>query len=271
VLDAIAASREVSEPRPRAAAVPPAGQAYRLPVYVPTEADTVEPFTRRRAQVADHMTTSLATAAHVAAVTEIDMRRVLEAKRADAAHPSAERVKLSLTAYLVHALAGALAEHPRLNASVRDRELVLRGERNIGVAVDTEQGLVVPVIHRADELGLVGVARRLNELVAAARGGTLRPEMVQGGSFTLSNPGADGNLFGISVIRQPEVAILRAGAVVKRPVVRELEGEDAIVVRPMMYAALSYDHRVIDGRTGNAFLRAVVDRLEQMPPLLGAR
>jgi 2-oxoglutarate dehydrogenase E2 component (dihydrolipoamide succinyltransferase) len=95
--------------------------------------------------------------------------------------------------------------------------------------------------------------------------------MVQGGSFTLSNPGADGNLFGISVIRQPEVAILRAGAVVKRPVVRELEGEDAIVVRPMMYAALSYDHRVIDGRTGNAFLRAVVDRLEQMPPLLGAR
>lgn len=239
-------------------------------VYSPQAEDVVEPFSRRRALIADRMSESLVTAAHVAAVTEVDMHKVLHAKAQDALHPSGSRVKLTLTAYIVHALARSLAEHPRLNASVRDRELILRAERNIGVAVDAPSGLVVPVVHRADELDLVGVARRLGSLVDKAQSGQLSAADLGGGSFTLSNPGRDGNLFGISIIRQPEVAILRTGSIVKRAVVREMDGEDVIVVRPMMYAALSYDHRVLDGGVANAFLRTWVNRLESMAPRLGS-
>lgn len=270
VRDAPEASSPVSDlpspgTRPRARATPREG-----PSYAPRDGDIVEPFSRRRSLIADRMSESLVTAAHVAAVTEIDMQSVLRAKKIDARHPAAAQVKLTLTAYLVHALARSLAEHPRLNASVRDRELILRGERNIGVAVDAPSGLVVPVVHRADELELIGVARRLGELVDAAQAGRLSAADLAGGSFTLSNPGRDGNLFGISIIRQPEVAILRAGSVVKRAVVRERDGEDAIVVRAMMYAALSYDHRVLDGQVANAFLRTLVGRLESMTPRLGS-
>lgn len=252
---------------PSALAKPaPTPSGYTAPVYAAGPSDEVEPFSRRRSLIADHMSTSLLTSAHVAAVTEIDMKAALQAKTQDQAHPSAKNTKLTLTAYLVHALARSLAEHPRLNASVVDRTLVLRGERNLGVAVDTPKGLVVPVVRRADELGVLGIARQLQTLVEAAHAGTLRPDDLAGGSFTLSNPGPNGNLFGLSIIRQPEVAILRAGSIVKRAVVRTRDGEDVIVVRPMMYAALSYDHRVIDGAAGNAFLRSLVRRLEGLTP-----
>ena len=170
--------------------------------------------------------------------------------------------------YVVQAVARALAEYPELNATVVDRSLVLRGERNIGVAVDTEAGLVVPVVRRADELGLLGLARAIEELSARAREGKLTADDISNGTFTLSNPGRDGNLFGISIIRQPEVGILRIGSIVKRPVVREVDGEDVVVVRPIMYAALSYDHRVIDGRTGNGFLARVAALLAGARPQL---
>lgn len=252
--------------RPRS--IPPEGQAFSAPGYSPLPRDEVRPFTRRRAQIADHMTYSLQTAAHVAAVAEIDMHRVTLAKAADAPIAARAGVKLTFLPYVVRALARALVEYPQLNATVVDRNLVLRGERNIGVAVDTEAGLVVPVVKRADELTLLGLARAIETLSERARGGALTPDDVAGGTFSLSNPGRDGNLFGVSVIRQPEVGILRIGAIVKRPVVREIDGEDVIVVRPIMYAALSYDHRVVDGRVGNGFLSTFSRILAQTEPRL---
>jgi 2-oxoglutarate dehydrogenase E2 component (dihydrolipoamide succinyltransferase) len=255
-------------PSPMAPMAPmaPAGRVYRPPVVQPGPADTVEPFTRRRSYIAEHLSHSLVTAAHVAAVVEIDMSRVLRAKKVrDAASAG---TKLSVTAFVVEALARALAEHPRLNAAVGEqaggRALILRGERNIGVAVDTPEGLVVPVIHRADELNLLGIARAIEELSAKARAGSLTAAETSGGTFTLSNPGRDGNLFGISILRQPEVGILRMGEIKKRPVALEVDGEDAIAIRPIMFAALSYDHRVIDGRTGNAFLHRIRALLESV-------
>ncbi len=227
--------------------------------YVPHEGDQVVAFSPRRAQIASHISTSLRTAAHVAAIAELDMSRILAARVRDQARAQASGIKLSILPYLVQAVAQALTEHPELNGSVLDRSLVLRRARNIGVAVDTPEGVVVPVIQGADELSLLGIARRLQELAEKARARRLSKEDVQSGSFTISNPGRDGNLVGISVIRQPEVAILRLGSITKRPVVRPIEGEDAIVIRPIMYAALSYDHRVIDGRKGNAFLKRLTE------------
>ena len=242
--------------------------AYRPPTYRPQPGDRVVPFSRRRAQVAEHMLHSLQTSAHVFAVAEIDMAAVLEARRLDLPRAEAAGARLTFLAYVVMAVARALREHPELNATVVDESLVLRAERNVGVAVDTEAGLVVPVVRRADELGLLGIARRLDEVAERARRGQLTPEDTSGGSFTISNPGKEGNLFGASIIRQPEVGILRIGTVVKRPVVRELGGEDVLAIRPMMYAALSYDHRVIDGRVGNAFLYRLTQLLGAMEPAL---
>ena len=197
------------------------------PSYRAKDDDTIEPFSRRRTLIAENMLHSLGTSAHVASVAEIDMLRVQRAKAQDADKSPG---KLTFMPYIVQALAQALAEHPRLNASVDGDRLILRKDRNIGVAVDTPDGLVVPVLHRADELNLFGIARRLQELSERARQGKLRPDDVAEGSFTLSNTVRDGNLFGISIIRQPEVGILRIGSIVKRPVVREVEGEEVVVV-----------------------------------------
>ncbi|MCC7384931.1 MAG: 2-oxo acid dehydrogenase subunit E2 [Deltaproteobacteria bacterium] len=242
-------------------------RTYRPPAVQPLPGDTVVPFSKRRRFIAEHMVHSLETAAHVAAVVEIDMGRVLAARSGDQRSAEAHGVRLTVTAYVVEAVAHALAQHPELNAAVREDALVLRRDKNIGVAVDTRDGLIVPVVRRADELGRLGIARAIDALTAKARQGSLTAEDLAGGTFTVSNPGRDGNLFGISIIRQPEVAILRMGEVVKRPVVRELEGEDAIVIRPVMFAALSYDHRVIDGSQGNAFLHRVRVLLEGVGPL----
>ncbi|MBI2378537.1 MAG: 2-oxo acid dehydrogenase subunit E2 [Deltaproteobacteria bacterium] len=237
-----------------------ARSSYRAPRYTPSPNDVIEPFSSRRSFIADHMIHSLGTSAHVAAVTEIDMSAVVRARDAD--KKRAPAVKLTFTAYVVAAIAKALGEHPRMNATVVDRSLVLRADKNIGVAVDTAEGLVVPVIKHADRLNVLGIAHALETLSEKARVGALTPDELSGGSFSLSNPGRDGNLFGISIIRQPEVGILRIGEVVKRALVRTIGGEDAIVIRPVMYAALSYDHRVIDGAVGNAFLHRIKSILE---------
>jgi 2-oxoglutarate dehydrogenase E2 component (dihydrolipoamide succinyltransferase) len=263
----------VPPPLPTADATPfptqvPQPSAFRPPAYRPQREDEIIPFSRRREQIAEHMLYSLKTSAHVFAVAEIDMGHVQRAKDADAPQASKSGVSLTFLPYVVASVAKALGEHPSLNATVVERSVILRREKNIGVAVDTEEGLVVPVVHRADELGLLGIARRIQELAEKARAGKLSPDDIANGSFTISNPGRRGNLFGVSIIRQPEVAILRVGALVKRPVVREIEGEDVIVVRPMMIAALSYDHRVIDGRTANDFLFRLTELLQSAVPLL---
>ncbi|MEE2904569.1 MAG: dihydrolipoamide acetyltransferase family protein [Myxococcota bacterium] len=240
---------------------------YRIPKYKPKAGDESVPFTRRRQYISEHMVHSLGTAAHVAAVTEIDMNYVMKARSTDALIAQQRGIKLTITPYVVSAVAQALHSFPELNAVVDGTNLILRQERNLGVAVNTKHGLMVPVIRNADELGLLGIARSLARLTQKASQDTLQADDLSDGSFTISNPGKDGNLFGVSIIRQPEVGILRIGSIVKRPVVREIEGEDVVVVRPIMYAALSYDHRVIDGAIGNGFLSQIKALLEETQPL----
>ena len=247
----------------------PAASGFRGPRYTPGPNDRLEPLSRRRKLIAQHLKHSIDTAAHVATVAEIDMNAVYTARKIDGAHLAQQGMKLTVLAYVVQAVAQTLSEVPLFNTTVQDDQLIWRADRNVGIAVDTPNGVIVPVIRRADELGLSGIARAIDSLSAAARDGSITADDLTDGTFTISNPGREGNLFGISIIRQPEVGILRIGSVVKRPVVRQIDGDDAIVVRPIMYAALSYDHRLIDGRTGNGFLFRLARRLEEARATFG--
>ena len=157
----------------------------------------------------------------------------------------------------------ALREFPRLNASVLEDAIVEKKDIHIGIAVETEKGLVVPVARHADRLSLAGLAQALEDLANRARTKRLSADELKGGSFTISNPGRFGNLYGFAIINQPQVGILRMGEIVKRPVVRTLDGEDAIVIRPIMHLALSYDHRAVDGAPANGFLHRIRELLEE--------
>jgi 2-oxoglutarate dehydrogenase E2 component (dihydrolipoamide succinyltransferase) len=238
-------------------------RAYRPPRYTPKEGDQVIPFDHRRRLIAEHMVYSKVTSPHVPCTAEVDMtpfaRLREEWKKAKETGGKAP----SFLVGLCRAAVQALGEFPRMNAVVQDESLIVRKEINLGVAVDTDKGLLVPVIRRANEKSVLGLGRALDDLAARARTGKVTADELSGGSFTISNPGLKGNLFGASIINQPQVGILRMGEIVKRAVVREVGGEDVIVVRQMMYLTLSYDHRVIDGVIGNAFLHRVRELLEE--------
>ncbi len=237
-------------------------RAYKPPRYAPKEGDQVVPFDQRRRLIAEHMVYSKATSPHVPCTAEVDMgnlsRLRAEWKRAKETGGKAP----SFLVGICRAAVQALAEFPRLNAVVQDETLIQRKDVNLGVAVETEKGLLVPVMRKANELSVLGLSRALDDLALRARSGKVTADELSGGSFTVSNPGLKGNLFGAAIINQPQVGILRMGEIVKRPVVRELDGEDVIVIRPMMYLTLSYDHRVIDGVTGNGFLHRVRELIE---------
>jgi 2-oxoglutarate dehydrogenase E2 component (dihydrolipoamide succinyltransferase) len=238
-------------------------RAYRPPRYTPKEGDQVVPFDYRRRLIAEHMVYSKVTSPHVPCTAEVDMTPFARLREEwKKAKETAGRAPSFLVG-LCRATIQALAEFPRMNALVQDESVVIRKDINLGVAVDTDKGLLVPVIRRANEKSVLGLARALDDLAARARTGKLTADELSGGSFTVSNPGLKGNLFGASIINQPQVGILRMGEIVKRAVVREMNGEDVIVVRQMMYLTLSYDHRVIDGVTGNAFLHRVRELLEE--------
>jgi 2-oxoglutarate dehydrogenase E2 component (dihydrolipoamide succinyltransferase) len=201
---------------------------------------------------------------HVGTVAEVDMTRV---SRFRDQHKDEFRVRegfgLTSLPMVVVATARALREFPRMNSSVSGDALVIRKEINIGVAVDTEEGLLVPVIRGADQKSLLGIAREIEELHRKAVEKRITPDELSGGSFSVTNPGREGNLFGLAIINQPQVGILRMGEVSKRAVVIEVDGADAISIRPVMYLALSYDHRVVDGVLGNRFLYRVAKILEE--------
>jgi 2-oxoglutarate dehydrogenase E2 component (dihydrolipoamide succinyltransferase) len=237
-------------------------RAYKPPRYAPKEGDQVILFDQRRRLIAEHMVYSKVTSPHVPCTAEVDMGNLTrlrgEWKKATETGGKAP----SFLVGVCRATVQALAEFPRLNAVVQDESLILRKDVNLGVAVETEKGLLVPVIRKANELSVLGLSRALEDLAARARTGKVTADELSGGSFTVSNPGLKGNLFGAAIINQPQVGILRMGEIVKRPVVRELDGEDAIVIRQMMYLTLSYDHRVIDGVTGNSFLHRVRELIE---------
>jgi 2-oxoglutarate dehydrogenase E2 component (dihydrolipoamide succinyltransferase) len=236
-------------------AAAPSGAIFHPPVYQPREGDIVEPFTRRRKLIAEHMVFSKTHSPHVPTVAEVDMTRISRLRdRHKAAFAEREGFALTMLPLVAAAAVRALKEFPRMNASVVGDAIVIRREINLGIAMDSEDGLLVPVLKRAEGMSVVGIAREIAALQRKVADRKITPDDLAGGSFTLSNPGREGNLYGFAIINQPQVGILRMGEVKKRPVVIEVDGEDAIAIRVMMFLALSYDHRVIDGVLGNRFL-----------------
>ena len=226
--------------------------------------DKVIPMTPLRRLVADHMVFSKHTSPHVGTVAEVDMGAVFYVRDAHRrAFREANGFSLTFLPFIVHAAVRALREYPRLNASVLEDAIVEKRDIHIGIAVETEKGLVVPVVRHADRLSLAGLAQAVEDLAHRARSKRLSADELKGGTFTLSNPGRNGNLYGFAIINQPQVGILRIGEIVKRPVVRTVGGDDAIVIRPTMHLALSYDHRAVDGAPANGFLSRIRQLLEE--------
>jgi 2-oxoglutarate dehydrogenase E2 component (dihydrolipoamide succinyltransferase) len=219
----------------------------------------VVPMTPMRRQIAEHMVTSKRTSAHVYTVFEVEMSKVVEARERQ--RDEFERrcgFKLTYTPFFVRAAVEAIKQIPVINSSLDGTNLIYKRNVNVGIAVALETGLIVPVIKRADEKNFLGIAQAVQDLAERARNKRLSVEDVQGGTFTITNPGSFGGLFGLPIINQPQVAILGVGAIEKRPVVRD----DAIAIRSMAYLSLSYDHRVIDGAVAEKFLGSIKQTLE---------
>jgi pyruvate dehydrogenase E2 component (dihydrolipoyllysine-residue acetyltransferase) len=219
----------------------------------------VQPLSNMRQKIAEHMVASKHVSAHVYSVDEIDMTKVA-AIRAKAKEEFEKRyeTKLTFMPFFVKAVVAGLRAYPTLNASLDGTSMVLHREINIGMAVALDWGLIVPVIKNADEKNLLGIQRNLNDLAERARSKKLKPEEVQEGTFSITNPGVFGGLFGLPIISQPNVGILGLGAIEKRPVVIN----DSIAIRSMCYVTLSYDHRVVDGAVAHQFLHKVKETLE---------
>jgi 2-oxoglutarate dehydrogenase E2 component (dihydrolipoamide succinyltransferase) len=264
--DVVAAQTAAASPA--AVASPPATLGdflanLRVPTHRVAPEDKVIPFTAIRRRIAEHMVVSKVVSPHVGTVAEVDLAKL--AKLRDRTKKDFERAHgfgLTYLPFAVAATVRALREFPRMNSAVVGDAIVERAGIHIGVAVETERGLLVPVVKNADRLSLVGLAETINTLAKRARDREISADELAGGTFTLSNPGREGNLYGFAVINQPQVGILRMGEVKKRPIVVDAAGEDTIVIHPMMYLALSYDHRIIDGVTGNGFLYRVGKYLE---------
>jgi len=221
----------------------------------------IVPMDHIRQKIAEHMVRSKATSAHVASVSEVDMTRIVRYREANKeAFEQREGFKLTYTPFFVEGVIRALKEFPFVNASIEGTNILVKRFINIGVAVATDYGLIVPVVRRADTLNFLGLARAVNDLALRARTKALKPEEVAGGTFSITNMGTVGTLFGVPIIAQPQVAILGIGAIQRRPVVRD----EAIAIRDMVYICLSYDHRILDGAMGGAFVERVAHELETM-------
>jgi 2-oxoglutarate dehydrogenase E2 component (dihydrolipoamide succinyltransferase) len=223
------------------------------------------PHTAIRRRVAEHMARSLAEAPHVTTLFEADLTRVLAHRARHAADYQSRGARLTLTAYFISACVQALRVHPEVNATFHAEALELHANVNIGVGTALgNKGLIVPVIRRAQELSLFEISQRLDRMVEAARAGTLAPEDVRGGTFTISNHGVGGSLLAAPiVINQPQVAILGVGKVERRVCVVQADGVESIGVRSMCYLTLTIDHRALDAFQANAFLSLVVSTLER--------
>jgi 2-oxoglutarate dehydrogenase E2 component (dihydrolipoamide succinyltransferase) len=265
-----AAARPSVPPPPAPIAAPGAPAAHgtqyipALQVGVPRERIyfgnyEVQPLSNMRQKIAEHMVASKHVSAHVYSVDEIDMTKVA-AIRAKSKEEFEKRyeTKLTFMPFFVKAAVAGLRAYPTLNASLDGTSMVLHKEINVGIAVALDWGLLVPVIKNADEKNLLGIQRNLNDLAERARSKKLKPEEVQEGTFSITNPGVFGGLFGLPVISQPNVGILGLGAIEKRPVVIN----DSIAIRSMCYVTLSYDHRVVDGAVAHQFLHKVKETLE---------
>ena len=221
------------------------------------------PMSPMRQAIARHMVESRRTAAHCTTIVEVDMSTVAARREALKETMARRGVRLTYLAFVARATVEALAEHPVLNASVEGEEIVYHDDINLGIAVALDDGLIVPVIPRAQRLSLEGLAVAIAEVAERARSKRLEPDEVHGGTFTITNPGQFGAVLATPIINQPQVAILDLEAIVKRPVVIETDGgEDAVAVRPMTYLPMSWDHRALDGAQAARFLSRVKQRLE---------
>ena len=264
-----AAARPTEAP-PRAPAPSPAPAPTQAPEVVappppkPQVGDRVEPMSVMRKKIADHMVLSRRTSAHVTTVYEIDMTRV--AKLRDQHRDEFFQrtgTKLTFMPFIFESINKALRKFPIFNAQVGGDQIIYKQDINLGMAVALDWGLIVPVIKRADDLSISGLARAANDLADRARTKQLKPDEVTGGTFTITNPGVFGGLFGTPIINQPQLAILGVGKIEKRPkVMTSPDGDDFIGIRWMSYFALSFDHRVIDGADAERFLAFVKDQLE---------
>ncbi|MBK8788760.1 MAG: 2-oxo acid dehydrogenase subunit E2 [Holophagaceae bacterium] len=244
-----------------ALAVPPAPAA---PAFAPGERVKVEPMSRMRKIIADGMVASKRTSAHVYTVFEIDMTHVAQLRnKHKQAFEAQFGTKLSFLPFVMMAACKALRAYPVANASVDGDNIVYKQDINLGIAVSLDWGLIVPVVKNADMMNLGGLARSLNDLAERARTKQLKPDEISGGTFTITNPGVYGDVFGLPIINQPQVAIQGVGAIVKRPVViTGPDGTDFIAIRQMMFSSLGFDHRIIDGATGDLFMAFVKKELE---------
>ena len=225
---------------------------------------TTVTMSRLRKVIAARMVESLQVSAQLTTVVEVDVTKIARLRdRAKASFEAREGVKLSFLPFFAVAVCEALKQHPVLNSSVEGDQITYHGAEHLGVAVDTERGLLVPVIANAGDLNMGGIARKISDLAARTRDNKVTPDELGGGTFTLTNTGSRGALFDTPIINQPQVAILGLGAVVKRPmVVRGEDGGETIAIRSMVYLGLSYDHRVVDGADAARFLVTLKERLE---------
>jgi 2-oxoglutarate dehydrogenase E2 component (dihydrolipoamide succinyltransferase) len=254
------AEARAPQQQPPAIQTPPA----QAPHVQPAAGDRVEPMTVMRRKIAEHMIMSQNTSAHVSTVYEIDMTRIAKLRdRHKAEFLQRTGTKLTYMPFIFQAITSALRKFPIFNSQVSGDQIIYKQDINLGMAVALDWGLIVPVIKRADDLSISGLARAANDLADRARNKQLKPDEVAGGTFTITNPGVFGGLFGTPIINQPQVAILGIGTIEKRAkVLTTPEGDDYIAIRHMAYFALSFDHRIIDGADAERFLAYVKELLE---------
>ncbi len=254
------------EEPPVTAASPPAAPPTARPQAEPAVLESYEPMSAMRRGIAEHMRRSLDTSAHVTSAIEVDMSRVVAIRaKLKQEYQSAYGVNPTYLAFIARATVETLREYPWINGELRGDQIVTRSAVNIGFAVELTdgKGLIVPVLKNAETLNLLGIAKGVVDIAARARDKKLLPDDVQGGTFTITNPGGYGTFHGTPVISQPQAAILGTYAVVKRPwVVQDELGQDVIAIRPMMNLTLTYDHRLIDGALAGRFLRDLREKLE---------
>jgi pyruvate dehydrogenase E2 component (dihydrolipoamide acetyltransferase) len=237
-----------------------------MPQAKPAAGELLEPVTAMRKGIAEHMRRSLDTAAHVTSAIEVDMSKVVSIReRLKAEYQKSYGVNPTYLAFVARAAVETLLEYPWVNGELRGDQIVTRNYVNLGIAVELEggKGLIVPVIKNAEGMNLLGLARAIADIAARARDKKLTPDDVQGGTFTITNPGGYGTFHGTPIISQPQSGILGTYAVVKRPwVVQDELGGDVIAIRPIMNVTLTYDHRLVDGALAGRFLHDVREKLQ---------
>jgi pyruvate dehydrogenase E2 component (dihydrolipoamide acetyltransferase) len=269
-----AAAPAPQQQRPAAAGAPAVGgdfwdvfyKTVQHPEFPIREGDEVKPMDRVRRLTADHMVRAKRVAPHVHSFIEIDFTKIDQVRKKNASKWEQQGTKVSYTAFVAWACAQIIGEFPMINATISGENIVYRGSVNVGIAVDLNPGLIVPVVKNADELNVAGVAKRINDLAERARSKKLKPDEVQGATFSITNPGVLGTIVGMPIIPEGTAAILGTGAIEKRVVVvQDATGADVMAIRKRSFFSLGYDHRLVDGADAARFMSRLKEVLEGFP------